>query len=212
MLMGVAVSGLAAGLLAFTILFYAVVHTMWLKRFTAQNIVDCTGLAGASPPAIGWAAAAGTAPLNAWLLVAIIFMWTRPRLPSALSLYTSEDYEKAGVPMMPLVAGASPPACKSSSTACSWSCFARSPAFTGLGGPAYLGVAALGGAVFLILAWRLFRSRAGDTPGDARNAGADGELYDVKVEAKAARNMFAFSIPRSLLFASLLASGMLSLR
>lgn len=210
MLMGVAVNWLAAGLLAFTILFYAVVYTMWLKRFTAQNIV-IGGLAGALPPAIGWAAAAGTAPLNAWLLVAIIFMWTPPHF-WALSLYTSEDYEKAGVPMMPLVAGAKSTRLQILIYSLLLVPLCQVPAFTGLGGPAYLGVAALGGAVFLILAWRLFRSRAGDTPGDARNAGADGELYDVKVEAKAARNMFAFSILYLfLLFASLLAERMLGL-
>ena len=104
MLMGMALNWLAAGLLAFTILFYAVVYTVWLKRWTAQNIV-IGGLAGALPPVIGWAAAAGSTPLNAWLLCAIIFMWTPPHF-WALSLYTSEDYEKAGVPMMPVVVGA----------------------------------------------------------------------------------------------------------
>src|SRR3569623_2037289 len=104
MLMGMALNWLAAGLLAFTIFFYAVVYTVWLKRWTAQNIV-IGGLAGALPPVIGWAAATGTVPLNAWLLCAIIFMWTPPHF-WALSLYTSEDYQKAGVPMMPVVAGA----------------------------------------------------------------------------------------------------------
>src|SRR3954469_24375257 len=103
MLMGMALNWIAAALLAFTIFFYAVVYTVWLKRWTAQNIV-IGGLAGALPPVIGWAAATGTAPLNAWLLCAIIFMWTPPHF-WALSLYTSEDYEKAGVPMMPVVAG-----------------------------------------------------------------------------------------------------------
>src|SRR5471032_2327119 len=95
MLMGMALNWLAAGLLAFTILFYAVVYTMWLKRRTAQNIV-IGGLAGALPPVVGWAAASGTAPLNAWLLVAIIFMWTPPHF-WALSLNTTEDYAAAGV-------------------------------------------------------------------------------------------------------------------
>jgi protoheme IX farnesyltransferase len=104
MLLGMAVNWLAAGLLAFTILFYAVVYTMWLKRSTPQNIV-IGGLAGALPPVIGWAAATGSVPLNAWLLCAIIFMWTPPHF-WALSLYTSEDYAKAGVPMMPVTAGA----------------------------------------------------------------------------------------------------------
>src|SRR5258706_16311846 len=85
MLMGMALNWLGAGLLAFTIFFYAVVYTVWLKRFTARNIV-IGGLAGALPPVIGWAAAAGSTPLNAWLLCAIIFMWTPPHF-WALSLY-----------------------------------------------------------------------------------------------------------------------------
>ena len=103
MLMGMALNWLAAGLLAFTILFYAVVYTVWLKRSTAQNIV-IGGLAGALPPVIGWAAAAGAVPLNAWLLCAIIFMWTPPHFWS-LSLYASDDYARAGVPMLPVAIG-----------------------------------------------------------------------------------------------------------
>src|SRR6202042_1997846 len=85
-LMSIAVNLVAAGLLAFTIFFYAVVYTMWLKRATDQNIVF-GGLAQALPPLVGWAAASGTAPLNAWLLVAIIFFWTPPHF-WALSLTT----------------------------------------------------------------------------------------------------------------------------
>src|SRR5580698_11227943 len=103
-MLGVAVNVLSAALLGFTIFFYAVVYTMWLKRSTPQNIV-IGGLAGALPPVIGWAAASGTAPLNAWLLCAIIFLWTPPHF-WALSLYTREDYAGAGVPMMPVVKGA----------------------------------------------------------------------------------------------------------
>ena len=103
MLMGLAVNLLAAALLAFTILFYAVVYTMWLKRATPQNIV-IGGFAGALPPAVGWAAASGTAPLNAWLLVAIIFFWTPPHF-WALSLTTQDDYASAGVPMLPVAHG-----------------------------------------------------------------------------------------------------------
>ena len=93
-LMGMATNYLAAGLLAFTILFYAVVYTMWLKRWTPQNIV-IGGAAGALPPVIGWAAASGHTPLNAWLLFAIIFLWTPPH-SWALALYTTGDYAKAG--------------------------------------------------------------------------------------------------------------------
>src|SRR5690349_22103009 len=166
MLMGMALNWLAAGLLAFTIFFYAVVYTVWLKRWTAQNIV-IGGLAGALPPVIGWAAASGAAPLNAWLLCAIIFMWTPPHF-WALSLYTSEDYAKAGVPMMPVVAGAASTRLQILIYSLLLIPVCVAPAFTGLGGPVYLGVSALGGLVFLLLAWRLFRSHAGDAA-DPRN-------------------------------------------
>jgi protoheme IX farnesyltransferase len=198
MVMGMATNWLAAGLLAFTILFYAVVYTMWLKRWTAQNIV-IGGLAGALPPVIGWAAATGTVPLNAWLLCAIIFMWTPPHF-WALSLYTSEDYEKAGVPMMPVVAGAASTRRQILIYSLLFVPVCIAPAFTGLGGAAYLGVAAAGGLVFLILAWRVFASRAGDTAGDRKDG-----LYDVRAGARDARNLFAFSILYlTLLFATLL--------
>lgn len=102
MFLGFAVNWFAAGLLAFTIVFYAVVYTMWLKRWTAQNIV-IGGLAGALPPAIGWAAATGHAPLNAWLMVAIIFFWTPPHF-WALAIKYRDDYSAASVPMLPSVA------------------------------------------------------------------------------------------------------------
>jgi protoheme IX farnesyltransferase len=199
MLMGMALNWLAAGLLAFTIVFYAVVYTMWLKRWTAQNIV-IGGLAGALPPVIGWAAATGDAPLNAWLLCAIIFMWTPPHF-WALSLYTSEDYAKAGVPMMPVVKGAKSTRAQILVYSLLLVPLCLAPAFTGLGGPVYLGVAGLGGLVFLLLAWRLFRSHAGEAA-DPRN---DDGLYDVRAGARDARNLFAFSILYlALLFATLL--------
>ncbi|HEY1753543.1 MAG TPA: heme o synthase [Caulobacteraceae bacterium] len=157
-LMGLAVNLLAAGLLAFTIFFYAVVYTMWLKRSTPQNIV-IGGLAGALPPAVGWAAASGTAPLNAWLMVAIIFFWTPPHF-WALSLTTNDDYRRAGVPMLPVTAGE--PATRLQILIYSLIlvplCLA--PVFTGLGGPVYLAVAAIGGAVFLGLAAQLSRAKA----------------------------------------------------
>jgi len=101
--MGLFVNFLAAGLLAFTILFYIAVYTLWLKRRTPQNIV-IGGLAGALPPAIGWAAVTGNVSLAPLLLVAIIFMWTPPHF-WALSLWRSEDYARAGVPMLPVVMG-----------------------------------------------------------------------------------------------------------
>ncbi|MDP3658845.1 heme o synthase [Phenylobacterium sp.] len=202
-LMGMALNWLAAGLLAFTIVFYAVVYTMWLKRSTAQNIV-IGGLAGALPPVIGWAAATGHVPLNAWLLCAIIFMWTPPHF-WALSLYTSEDYRKAGVPMMPVVAGPASTRRQILIYSLLFAPLCLVPAVTGLGGAAYLAVAAIGGAVFVLLAWRVYKSRAGDTP-EMRN---DDGLYDVKANAKDARNLFAFSILYlTLLFATLLGEGL----
>ena len=211
MLMGMALNWLAAGLLGFTIVFYAVVYTMWLKRWTAQNIV-IGGLAGALPPVIGWAAATGTVPLNAWLLCAIIFAWTPPHF-WALSLYTSEDYKKAGVPMMPVVAGAASTRKQILVYSLIFTPLCLVPAFTGLGGLAYLAVAGLGGVVFLLLAFRLFASHAGET-GAERNDAQDAQgLYDVRAGAKDARNLFAFSILYlTLLFATLLVEHLMGLK
>jgi protoheme IX farnesyltransferase len=95
---------LAAGLLAFTIFFYAVIYTMWLKRATPQNIV-IGGAAGALPPVVGYAAATGSVTLDSLVLFAIIFIWTPPHF-WALALVKSGEYERAGVPMMPNVKGA----------------------------------------------------------------------------------------------------------
>jgi protoheme IX farnesyltransferase len=205
MLMGMATNWLAAGMLAFTILFYAVVYTMWLKRWTPQNIV-IGGAAGALPPVIGWAAAAGHTPLNAWLLFAIIFLWTPPH-SWALALYTSGDYAKAGVPMMPVAKGAASTRLQILLYSLVFVPVAIAPAFTGLGGPVYLAVSAAGGLMFLLLAFRVWRSRAGDDVN-----GAEKGLYEVKAGSKDARNLFAFSILYlTLLFASLLVERTLAL-
>ncbi|MBI4274067.1 MAG: protoheme IX farnesyltransferase [Rhizobiales bacterium] len=102
-ILGLLVSWLAAALLAFTIFFYAVVYTMWLKRTTPQNIV-IGGAAGALPPVIGWAAATGAVGIEAILMFLIIFFWTPPHF-WALSLYRTSDYARAGIPMLPVVAG-----------------------------------------------------------------------------------------------------------
>jgi protoheme IX farnesyltransferase len=205
-LMYLAVNLLAACLLVFTILFYAVVYTMWLKRSTPQNIV-IGGLAGALPPVIGWAAASGTTPLNAWLLCAIIFLWTPPHF-WALSLYTAEDYAKAGVPMMPVVKGAASTRKQILIYSLILVPVAIAPVFTGLGGAIYLAVSALGGLAFIGLAARLFASRAGDAVGERRDDG----LYEVKPGAKDARNLFAFSILYLFsLFAALLAERLANL-
>ena len=206
MLLGMTTNWLAAGLLGFTIFFYGVVYTIWLKRSTPQNIV-IGGLAGALPPVIGWAAAAGTVPLDAWLLCAIIFMWTPPHF-WALSLYTNEDYAKAGVPMMPVVAGAASTRRQILIYSLLFVPLCLAPVLTGLGGLTYLVVASAGGLVFLLLAWRIFVSKAGDEADPRRDDG----LYDVKAAAKDARNLFAFSILYlTLLFATLLAEHLLAL-
>lgn len=103
MTLGVLVNWLAAGLLAFTIFFYVVVYTMWLKRWTAQNIV-IGGAAGALPPVVAWAAATGSLSMEPILLFLVIFFWTPPHF-WALALFRSDDYARAGVPMLPVVAG-----------------------------------------------------------------------------------------------------------
>jgi protoheme IX farnesyltransferase len=200
MLLGFALDNwVAAGLLAFTIFFYAVVYTMWLKRTTPQNIV-IGGLAGALPPVIGWAAASHSAPVDAWLLCAIIFMWTPPHF-WALSLYTSEDYGKAGVPMGPVVWGAKKTRAQILIYSLLFVPLAQAPIFRELGHWIYAAVAVPGGLVFLILAFKLWKSRAGD----GAPVGEDG-LYDVRASSKDARNLFAFSILYLFgLFAALLA-------
>ena len=103
MTLGVLVNWLAAALLAFTIFFYVVVYTMWLKRRTPQNIV-IGGAAGAIPPVIGWAAASGSISLESVILFLIIFLWTPPHF-WALALFKADEYGRAGIPMMPNVAG-----------------------------------------------------------------------------------------------------------
>jgi protoheme IX farnesyltransferase len=101
--MAVAVNTVAALLLALTIVYYVVIYTVWLKRRTPQNIV-IGGASGALPPMIGWAAATGDVGLGAVILFAIIFLWTPPH-SWALALFRKGDYDRAGVPMLPVVAG-----------------------------------------------------------------------------------------------------------
>jgi heme o synthase len=182
-------SYLAAGLLAFTIFFYAVVYSMWLKRSTPQNIV-IGGLAGALPPLVGWAAASGDMPLNAWLLVAIIFLWTPPH-SWALALYKSGDYAAAQVPMMPVAKGAKSTRLQMLLYSLVLVPVAIAPVFTGLGGVIYGGVSLLMGKIFLLLAWRVYRSNAGDE--DGREEGR--ALYSDKAAGnRPARDLFAFSL------------------
>ncbi|MBL8658692.1 MAG: protoheme IX farnesyltransferase [Rhodospirillales bacterium] len=101
--MALFVNAVAAGLLALTIAYYVLVYTVWLKRRTPQNIV-IGGAAGAFPPAIGWAASSGEIGVGAIALFAIIFLWTPPH-SWALALFRKSDYDRAGVPMLPVVAG-----------------------------------------------------------------------------------------------------------
>jgi len=205
MLMGLAINWVAAGLLAFTVVFYAWFYTIILKRSTPQNIV-IGGAAGALPPVIGWAAASGTTPLDAWLLFLIIFLWTPPHF-WALALYTSGDYAKAGIPMMPVVKGAASTRRQIMAYSVILVLVGVAPLLTGLGGVAYGAVSILGGLAFLLLAWRLLQSRAGDAPDQGtEKTGREDVLYDVKAGAKSARNLFAFSILYLFaLFAALLA-------
>ncbi|MBN9545668.1 MAG: heme o synthase [Alphaproteobacteria bacterium] len=151
------VNTLAAGLLAFTVFFYVVVYTLGLKRRTPQNIV-IGGLAGALPPAIGWAAVTGSLSLAPIVLVAIIFMWTPPHF-WALSLWRCEDYARAGVPMLPVVKG---------KTSTRRHIFAYTvllaplgvvPAFIGLGGMLYLILSASMGFWMLLEAFATLRER-----------------------------------------------------
>ncbi len=150
LLMGVAVNYMAAALLAAAILFYVFVYTMWLKRRTPQNIV-IGGAAGAFPPAIGWAAVTGDVTFEPIILFALIFLWTPPHF-WALALYRSGDYEKAGVPMLPVVAGARETKKQILFYSIILFPMALAPWFMGFAGTLYAGVAAVMGALFLIAA------------------------------------------------------------
>ncbi|MBU1385854.1 MAG: heme o synthase [Alphaproteobacteria bacterium] len=207
MLLGMATNWLAGGLLAMTIVYYAGFYTLLLKRRTPQNIV-IGGAAGAFPPVIGWAAATGSTPWQAWLLFLIIFLWTPPH-SWALALYSAGDYAKAGIPMMPVVRGAKSTRLQILLYSLVFVPVAIAPGLTGMGGPIYLVVSVVGGIGFLFLAARLWRSRAGDEPDKAEAVGREAALYDVRAEAKPARNLFAFSILYLMaLFAALLVESL----
>ncbi len=156
-LLGLATNWVAAGLLAFTIFFYAVVYTMWLKRSTPQNIV-IGGAAGAFPPMVGWAAVNGTITMESVALFLIIFLWTPPHF-WALALYKQSDYGAAGVPMMPNVVGEASTKLQILVYTVLLAASAMLPSWLGMAGVVYTGVAVLTGASFLFLAWRLFRTR-----------------------------------------------------
>ncbi len=155
-LLGLAANWVAAGLLAFTIFFYAVIYTMWLKRSTPQNIV-IGGAAGAFPPMVGWAAVTGSISIESVVLFLIIFLWTPPHF-WALALYKQSDYGAAGIPMLPNVAGER--ATKVQILVYSVLLVASTlvPGWIGFMGPIYTTVAVVTGAGFLWFAWVLFRT------------------------------------------------------
>ncbi|WP_372891134.1 heme o synthase [Rhodosalinus sp.] len=154
-MLGLATNWLAAAWLAFTIFFYVVVYTMWLKRTTPQNIV-IGGLAGAFPPLIGWAAATGSLALEPWLMVALIFMWTPPHF-WALALFMRSDYDDAGVPMLTVTHGRPATRAQVLVYTVLLAALAVGTGFTAIGGPVYLVVAVVLNALFLKGAWAIWR-------------------------------------------------------
>jgi protoheme IX farnesyltransferase len=172
--LGVMANWLAAALLAFTIGFYVFVYTMWLKRVTPQNIV-IGGAAGALPPMIGWAAATGGVSLESFLLFLIIFVWTPPHF-WALALLRTRDYAKAGVPMLPVVAGADATRMQILIYSLILAPLGMAPAFIGLGGALYAAAAFVLGAIFVAMAVDCYRKR-------------EGEAAD-----RAAKNLFGYSV------------------
>ena len=159
--MGLATNWVAAGWLAFSIFFYVVIYTMWLKRRTPQNIV-IGGAAGAFPPLIGWAAATGEVGLMPAIMFAIVFMWTPPHF-WALSLWAHGDYARAKVPMLPVTHGARETRRQVMIYTVALVPVTLAPWFVGFSGLAYAGVAALLGAVFLVQSWRVLREAQDET-------------------------------------------------
>ena len=156
MLMGLAVNLVAAALLAFTVFFYIVIYTIWLKRRTPQNIV-IGGAAGAFPPMIGWAAVTGTIDWGSVALFALTFMWTPPHF-WALALWRNPDYAKAGVPMMPVIAGMEATKKQMLVYTLLLVPVALAPVFLGVAGWIYGATAIALNAGFIYCAWRVLRS------------------------------------------------------
>jgi heme o synthase len=159
MTLGLLLNWVAGFILAFTIAFYVFVYTMWLKRRTPQNIV-IGGAAGAFPPMLGWATVTGTVSVEGVVMFLIIFLWTPPHF-WALSLYRARDYERAGVPMLPVVAGPDETRRQILLYSVVFVASALLPYVIGLGGLTYLAVSAVLGAVFLALAVQVYRVREG---------------------------------------------------
>jgi protoheme IX farnesyltransferase len=172
--LGLMVNWVAAALLAATIGFYVFVYTMWLKRTTPQNIV-IGGAAGAVPPMIGWAAATGSLSLAPVVLFLIIFVWTPPHF-WALALLRTKDYARAGVPMLPVVAGPDATRLQILIYSLVLAPLGMVPAIIGLGGTLYMAAAAVLGSLFVVLALDCYRQR-------------EGEAAD-----RAAKNLFAYSV------------------
>lgn len=188
-MLGLFAGFLSAGLLAFTIFFYAVIYTMWLKRWTAQNIV-IGGAAGAFPPMIGWAAATGTIGLESVILFLMIFFWTPPHF-WALALLRKDDYARAGIPMLPNVAGDHETRKQILIYAAIMAVVGVLPALMGFAGIFYGVISAVLGAIFLALALDVWR----------KTRGSAAEM--------AAKRLFAFSVLYLfLLFTILLVEGM----
>ncbi|MCC7259686.1 MAG: protoheme IX farnesyltransferase [Alphaproteobacteria bacterium] len=152
-MLGLAVNWMAAGFLAGAIFFYVFIYTMWLKRRTPQNIV-IGGAAGAFPPVIGWAAVTGQVDPEPWILFAITFFWTPPHF-WALALYRCGDYTKAGVPMLPVVAGLRATKVQMVGYTLLLAAVTLLPFLTGMSGLFYLLVAMLLNAVFVYYALRV---------------------------------------------------------
>jgi len=189
--LGLLVNTLAGVLLAATIAFYVLVYTMWLKRSTPQNIV-IGGAAGAFPPMIGWAAVTGDVSLAPVLMFLIIFLWTPPHF-WALALLKSDDYARAGIPMLPVVAGHDETRRQILLYTLVLAPAGLAPTLFGFAGLLYGAVALICGAMMVMLAWRVYRDRTGPAA------------------ASAAGKLFAFSLLYVfVLFAALAADNLLS--
>ena len=155
MMLGLAANWCAAAFLAFTIFFYAVVYTMWLKRWTPQNIV-IGGAAGAFPPMIGWACATGGIGIESLLMFALIFFWTPPHF-WALALFMKDDYSDAGVPMLTVTHGRTVTRRHIFAYTLVLAPFALALGLTSVGGPIYLAVSAVLNVLFIAGGWRILR-------------------------------------------------------
>lgn len=168
MMLTLAAGPLAGGLLAFTIFFYAVVYSMWLKRATPQNIV-IGGAAGAFPPVIGWVIATGSLSIEAWMMFALIFLWTPPHF-WALALFMKDDYSKASVPMLTVTHGHDHTRKQIFAYTVVLAVLALGIGATSIGGPVYLATALLLNLRFLAGAWVLLRRTTAAAEADAYKA------------------------------------------